>query len=152
MSISRDELINILSVVSFLGHYEREMHAAEKKVLLAIFKAASVTHEEHEKMKSNHSLDGMLKQLQSEDAKHKLVELMALVAGADGVLQDEERTIIKKIMKRVGVKDDHPYFDDDNLDVANVRANVGKILNSLKDIPAWQWINLPATLLDIVII
>ena len=31
MSISRDELINILSVVSFLGHSEREMHAAEKK-------------------------------------------------------------------------------------------------------------------------
>ena len=136
MSISRDELINILSVVSFLGHFESEMNAAEKKVLMAIFKAASVTHEEHEKMKSNHSLDGMLNQLQSDDAKHTLVELMALVAGADGVLQDEERTIIKKIMKRVGVTDDHPYFDDDNLDVANVRANVGKILSSLKDISA----------------
>ena len=136
MSISRDELINILSVVSFLGHYEREMNAAEKKVLMAIFKAASVTHEEHEKMKSNHSLDGMLNQLQSDDAKHTLVELMTLVAVADGVLQDEERTIIKKIMKRVGVTDDHPYFDDDNLDIANVRANVGKILSSLKDISA----------------
>ena len=136
MSISRDELINILSVESFLGHYEREMHAAEKKVLMAIFKVASLTQEEHEKMKANHSLEGMLKQLQSDDAKHTLVELMALVAGADGVLQDEERTIIKKIMKRVGVKDDHPYFDNDNLDVANVRANVGKILSSLKDISA----------------
>ena len=136
MSISRDELINILSVVSFLGHFESEMNAAEKKVLMAIFKAASVTHEEHEKMKSNHSLDGMLNLLQSDDAKHTLVELMALIAGADGVLQDEERTIIKKIMKRVGVTDDHPYFDDDNLDIANVRANVGKILSSLKDISA----------------
>ena len=134
MSLSRDELINILSVVSFLGHYEREMHAAEKKVLMAIFKAASVTHEEHEKMKSIHSLDGMLKHIQSVDAKHTLVELMALVAGADGVLKDEEKTIIKKIMKRIGVTDDHPYFDDDNLDVVNVRANVGKILNSLKNI------------------
>ena len=136
MSISRDELINILSVVSFLGHFESEMNAEEKKVLMAIFKAASVTHEEHEKMKSNYSLDGMLNQLQSDDAKHTLVELMALVAGADGVLQDEERIIIKKIMKRVGVTDDHPYFDDDNLDIANVSANVGKILSSLKDISA----------------
>ena len=136
MSLSRDELINILSVVSFLGHYETEMHPAEKKLLMAIFKAASVTHEEHEKMKSSHSLDGMLKQLQSVDAKHTLVELMALVAGADGVLKDEEKTIIKKIMKRIGVTDDHPYFDDDNLDVVNVRANVGEILNSLKNISA----------------
>ena len=134
MSISRDELINILSVVSFLGHYEREMHAAEKKVLMAIFKAASVTHEEHEKMKSSHSLDGMLEQLQSVDAKHTLVELMALVAGADGVLKDEEKIIIKKIMKRIGVTDYHHYFDDDNLDVVNVSANVVKILNSLKNI------------------
>ena len=39
-------------------------------------------------------------------------------------------------MKRVGVKDDHPYFEDDNLDIANVRSNVGKILSSLKDISA----------------
>ena len=114
MSLSRDELINILSVVSFLGHYEREMHAAEKKVLMAIFKAASVTHEEHEKMKSSHSLDGMLKQLQSVDAKHTLVELMALVAGADGVLKDEEKTIIKKIMKRIGVTDDHHNVIEDD--------------------------------------
>jgi len=134
MSLSRDELINILSVVSFLGHYEREMHAAEKKVLMAIFKAASVTHEEHEKMKSSHSLDGMLKQLQSVDAKHTLVELMALVAAADGVFEEEERVIIKKIMKRLDISDDHPYFDDDNLDVKSVRANVGKILNSFKSL------------------
>jgi len=52
------------------------------------------------------------------------------------VLQDEERTIIKKIMKRVGVTDDHPYFNDNNLDITKVRANVGKILSSLKDISA----------------
>ena len=43
MSISRDELVNILSVVSFLAHAEMDVHLAEKKVLIAIFKAARIT-------------------------------------------------------------------------------------------------------------
>ena len=59
---------------------------------------------------------------------------MALVAASDGVFEDEERIIIKKIMKRIDVDDDHPYFDDNNLDVPSVRANVGNILNSFKDL------------------
>jgi uncharacterized membrane protein YebE (DUF533 family) len=59
---------------------------------------------------------------------------MALVAASDGVFEDEERVIIQKIMKRIGVADDHPYFDNNNLDVPSVRANVRKILNSFKDL------------------
>ncbi len=132
MTISRDELVNVLTVVNFLAHAEREMHAAEKKVLIAVFKAAAITPEEQKQMKENTSLEEMLKHIQSVEAKHALVELMALVAASDGVFEDEERVIIKKIMKRIGVADDHPYFDDNNLDIPSVRANVGKILNSFK--------------------
>ena len=132
MSISRDELVNIFSVLSFLAHVERDAHVAEKKVLIAVFKAARITQEEQKIMKSNTSLEEMLKHIQSVDATHTLVELMALVAASDGVFEDEERVIIKKIMKRIRVADDHPYFDDNNLDVPSVRANVGKILNSIK--------------------
>ncbi|MDP6295877.1 MAG: TerB family tellurite resistance protein [SAR324 cluster bacterium] len=134
MPISRDELVNVLTVVSFLAHAEREMHVAEKKVLIATFKAIAITPEEQEQMKANTSLEEMLKHIQSKEAKHALVELMALVAASDGVFEDEERVIIQKIMKRIGVADDHPYFDNNNLDVPSVRANVGKILNSFKDL------------------
>jgi tellurite resistance protein len=134
MPISRDELINVLTVVSFLAHAEREMHVAEKKVLIAVFKAAGITQEEQNKMKSNTSLEEMLKHIQSAEAKHALVELMALVAASDGVFEDEERVIIRKIMKRINVDDDHPYFEDDSLAVPSVRANVGKILNSFKEL------------------
>ena len=132
MSISRDELVNVLTVVSFLAHAEREMHAAEKKVLIAAFKAASITPEEQEQMKANTSLEKMLEHIQSVEAKHALVELMALVAASDSEFEDEERVIIKKIMKRIDVADDHPYFDDNNLNVPSVRANVWKILDSFK--------------------
>ena len=134
MPISRDELVNVLTVVSFLAHAEREMHVAEKKVLIATFKAIAITPEEQEQMKANTSLEEMLKHIQSKEAKHALVELMALVAASDGVFEDEERVIIQKIMKRIDVADDHPYFDNNNLDVPSVRANVGKILNSFKDL------------------
>jgi len=132
MSITRDELVNIFSVVSYLAHAEKEMHVAEKKVMIALFKASRITPEEQNIMKSKTSLEEMLKQIQSVEAKHTLIELMALVAAADGVFEDEERVIINKIMKRIGVSDDHPYFDENNLDVTNVRANVSRILNSLK--------------------
>ena len=133
MSISRDELVNILSVVSFLAHADREMQVSEKKVLIATFKAAAITPEEQQQMKSSTSLDGMLNHIQSDEAKHALIELMALVAGADGVFEDEERVVIQKIMKRIGISAEHPYFDDNNLvDIPTVRANVGKILNSFK--------------------
>ena len=132
MSISRDELVNVLTVVSFLAHAEREMHAAEKKVMIAAFKAASITPEEQEQMKANTSLEEMLEHIQSVEAKHALVELMALVAASDSEFEDEERVIIKKIMKRIDVADDHPYFDDNNLNVPSVRANVWKILDSFK--------------------
>jgi tellurite resistance protein len=134
MPISRDELINVLTVVSFLAHAEREMHVAEKKVLIAAFNAVAITPEEQEQMKANTSLEEMLKHIQSPEAKHALVELMALVAASDGVFEDEERVIIRKIMKRINVDDDHPYFEDDSLDVPSVRANVGKILNSFKEL------------------
>ena len=130
MSISRDELVNIFSVVSFLAHAERDVHVAEKKVLIAVFKAAGITQEEQEKMKSNTSLEEMLKHIQSVETKHTLVELMALVAASDSEFEDEERVIIKKIMKRIDVADDHPYFDDNNLNVPSVRTNVWKILDS----------------------
>jgi len=35
MSISREELVNILSVVSFLAHADRDVQVSEKKVLIA---------------------------------------------------------------------------------------------------------------------
>jgi len=54
MSISRDELVNIFSVVSFLAHAERDVHVAEKKVLIAVFKAAGITQEEQKNNEIKH--------------------------------------------------------------------------------------------------
>ena len=88
MSISRDELVNIFSGLSFLAHAERDAHVAEKKVLIAVFKAARITQEEQKIMKSNTSLEEMLKHIQSLEAKHTMVELIDLVAASNVVFED----------------------------------------------------------------
>ena len=134
MAVNREELVTILSIVSYLAHADGEMHPAAKKVLIATFKAISITAEEQKQMKSSASLEVMLKNIQSDEAKNALVDLLALVAGADGVFDDEERVVIKKILKKLKMPKDHPYFDDQNLDVPTVRKNVGKILNSFKSL------------------
>ena len=77
----------------------------------------------------------MIQEIKTDDAKTGLVDMMALVAGADGVFEEEEKLLIKKVMKRVGIKpEEHTYFKDDtNLDIAMVRSNAKKILQNLTE-------------------
>ena len=57
MALSRDEFIDILTIVNYLAHSDGDMHPAEKKVLIATFKAGAVTPEEQGKMKDKSSLE-----------------------------------------------------------------------------------------------
>jgi tellurite resistance protein len=101
---------------------------------MTLFKAIGVTKEEQATMKAKTSIGSLLEEIQSDEAKSALVDTLALVAGADGVFEEEERTFITKVMKQIGMKpSDHPYFQDGgNLDIKTVRGNVKQILESLK--------------------
>ena len=131
--MERKEFLDILSIMNHMAHVDGQMHPAEKKVLIAVFKASKVTAEEQKLIAGRSSLEEMIKEIQSDDAKNGLVDMMALVAGADGVFDDEEKLLIKKVMKRVGISpEEHSYFqDDNNLDIAMVRSNAKKILQNL---------------------
>ena len=131
--MERKEFLDILSIMNHMAHVDGQMHPAEKKVLIAVFKVAKVTTEEQKLIAGRSSLEEMIKEIQSDDAKNGLVDMMALVAGADGVFDDEEKLLIKKVMKRVGISpEEHSYFqDDNNLDIAMVRSNAKKILQNL---------------------
>ena len=133
--MERKEFLDILSIMNHMAHADGQMHPAEKKVLIAVFKAAKVTGEEQELIRGRSSLEEMIQEIQTDDAKTGLVDMMALVAGADGVFEDEEKLLIKKVMKRVGIKpEEHTYFKDDtNLDIAMVRSNAKKILQNLTE-------------------
>ena len=131
--MDRKEFLDILSIMNHMAHADGQMHPAEKKVLIAVFKAAKVTPEEQELIRGRSSLEEMIREIKTDDAKTGLVDMMALVAGADGVLEEEEKLLIKKVMKRVGITpEEHTYFqDENNLDIALVRSNAKKILQSI---------------------
>ncbi|MGA0887484.1 MAG: TerB family tellurite resistance protein [bacterium] len=138
MSVNRQEYLDIISIVSHLARSDGDIADSEKKVLLTLFKAIGVTKEEQAAMKAKTSIGSLLEEIQSDEAKSALVDTLALVAGADGVFEDEERTFITKVMKRIGMEpSEHPYFQDGgNLDIKTVRANVKQILESLKSATA----------------
>ena len=123
--MDRKEFLDILSIMNHMAHADGQMHPAEKKVLIAVFKAAKVTPEEQKLIQCRSSLEEMIREIKTDDAKTGLVDMMALVAGADGVFEEEEKLLIKKVMKRVGIPpEEHTYFQDEhNLDIALVRSN-----------------------------
>ena len=131
--MDRKEFLDILSIMNHMAHADGQMHPAEKKVLIAVFKAAKVTPEEQKLIQGLSSLEEMIREIKTDDAKTGLVDMMALVAGADGVFEEEEKLLIKKVMKRVGITpEEHTYFqDENNLDIALVRSNAKKILQSI---------------------
>ena len=134
MSVNRQEYLDIISIVSHLARSDGDIADSEKKVLMTLFKAIGVTKEEQAAMKAKTSIGSLLEEIQSDEAKSALVDTLALVAGADGVFEEEERTFITKVMKRIGMEpSEHLYFQDGgNLDIKTVRANVKQILESLK--------------------
>jgi tellurite resistance protein len=138
MSVNRQEYLDIISIVSHLARSDGDVADSEKKVLMTLFKAIGVTKEEQAAMKAKTSIGSLLEEIQSDEAKSALVDTLALVAGADGVFEDEERTFITKVMKRIGMEpSEHPYFQDGGeLDIKTVRANVKQILESLKSATA----------------
>ena len=131
--MDRKEFLDILSIMNHMAHADGQMHPAEKKVLIAVFKAAKVTPEEQKLIQGRSSLEEMISEIKTDDAKTGLVDMMALVAGADGVFEEEEKLLIKKVMKRVGITpEEHTYFqDENNLDIALVLSNAKKILQSI---------------------
>ena len=131
--MERNEFLDIISIVSHMANVDGQMLPEEKKVLIAIYKAAKITPEEQKQIRGHSSMEEMIEEIKTEDAKKTLVDLLALVAGADGVFEDEEELFIKKVMKRVGITpEEHPYFKDrSNLDITLVRSNAKSILQAI---------------------
>ena len=134
MALSRDEFLDILTIVNYLAHSDGEMHPAEKKVLIATFRAGAVTPEEQGKMKGKSSLEEMLQEVKSDEAKQTLIDLLALVASADGHFDEEERVVTVKVMRKLGMDlEAYRFFKEgQDLDIASVRASVMEILSEIK--------------------
>ena len=58
--MDRKEFLDILSIMNHMAHADGQMHPAEKKVLIAVFKAAKVTPEEQKLIQGRSSLEEMI--------------------------------------------------------------------------------------------
>ena len=94
--MDRKEFLDILSIMNHMAHADGQMHPAEKKVLIAVFKAAKVTPEEQKLIQGRSSLEEMIREIKSDDAKTGLVDMMALVAGQMEYLRKRKNYSLKK--------------------------------------------------------
>ena len=70
--MERNEFLDILTILNHLAHADGEMHPSEKKVLIALFRAAKVTPEEQEQIRRHTSLEEMMEEINSDEAKKAL--------------------------------------------------------------------------------
>lgn len=136
MDLNREEFLDILMLARHMAMADGEMHPNEKKVLVALFNSIGVTPEEQEKLRSKSSIGALMKEVQSEEARLALVDVLALVAGADGKFEDEEKHFIFRVMKKLNMDpNDHPYFEGGtNLDMKKIRSNINAIINKIKQL------------------
>ena len=85
--MERNEFLDILTVLNHLAHADGEMHPSEKKVLIALFRAAKVTPEEQEQIRRHTSLEEMMEEINSDEAK-KVVEGMLFGWDQEPVVRD----------------------------------------------------------------
>jgi len=136
MSFNRKEFLSILMLAKHMATADGELDPVEKKVLIALFNTLKVTAEEQAELKEKGSLEALIKEVTSEEAKNALVDVLALVAGADGDFADEERTFITSVMKRLGMDPSaHAYMKEGgDLDLGKINKNVKAIITNIKDL------------------
>lgn len=134
MSLDRNEFMDILFMAKHMASSDGEMHPMEKKVLYALFKAIGVNHDELENIKSKTSIEQSINALVSHEAKQILIDVLVLVASADNKFEEEERQLIVKVMRKLGMDPQaHPYFSEGNaLNVEKIRSNVKLIIGRVK--------------------
>ena len=136
MGLARDEFLDILFLARHMASADGEFHPMEKKVLVALFKAMGVSPQEAESIRNKSSLETAIQDLQSEASKQILVDVLILVASADGIFDDDERTFIRRVMQRLHMPTDkHPYLKEgEQPDIENIRHNVRIIIENIRDL------------------
>lgn len=132
-SMTREQFKTILVMAKHMASSDQEFHPMEKKVLMAMFKAMDITHEEQNTMKTV-SLKDAIKSIVSDEAKNTLIDVLILMASADGKFEENEQEFIYKVMSHLHMDPSkHAYFKKDGaLDLANVRHNVKNIMSKIK--------------------
>ena len=132
MKISRDEFLDIMLMASHMAGADGSIDVSEKKVMVALFKSIGITPQEQAQIKKRGSLKEAMSHLR-EDAKILLIDVLLLIASADGKFEKNEREFVLKVMKKINMQPkDHPCFRDNaNIDLPKIRSNIKHIVNQI---------------------
>jgi len=113
MGLNREEFLNIILLANHMANADNELHPVEKKVLISLYKTIKVTPEEQSRLSQKASVAELLQEIKSEEAQNALIDILIMVAGADGKFEKEEKVFIFRIMKSLEMNpSDHPAFQE----------------------------------------
>lgn len=137
-TIKRNEFISTLMLAYHMASADGDLHPSEKAILVKLFNSLGITKEEMQKLKKEISLSEAVAQVQDEEMQLALVDVLLLVAAADGVVTEEEMSFVIKVMKRINMDPSfHPYFSHDKeVDIESVKANVSAIIYNIRALSA----------------
>ncbi|MGK5093216.1 TerB family tellurite resistance protein [Deltaproteobacteria bacterium TL4] len=135
MSISRKELLSILTLATHMSQCDGAMALNEKKILLEIYKAIKVSKEEQAFLLGKKvSIEKVINEIQTAEIRKLLVEVLLLVSAADGTIDTHEEDFIFKIMKRLNMKKSNfIYFDKEGkINVGKLQEDIDAIMKNIK--------------------
>ena len=116
-----------------MANVDGELHPAEKKILVALFKSIGVTPDEEVELRTKKSLEKMFEEMKSKQAKNILIDVLAMIAEADGKYVQSEIQFIQRASKRLNLDiSNHPFFKGSGqLDMEKVHQNVEAIIDNI---------------------
>lgn len=111
MSVNRSEFVSILVFATHIAKIDGFLKNSEKKLLIQLAQEASLTDEEMSAAHDADSLESSIKSIQSNDSKTLLINILYLVASADGEFDRDENAFILKVIQRLELDENQfPYF------------------------------------------
>lgn len=133
MSDRKQELASILFLARYLASVDGEFQYAEKVVFKELVDSFGIDSDE---LQSNKSvpIPELIDRLESEESRKLLLEVLTVIASADGSFQEKERLFISKVMDRIGVSsDDFSLFRaESELEIKEIYENIQGFLENIK--------------------
>ena len=122
-----------MALATHMSQCDGEMALSEKKILLNLYKAIHVTKQEQAFLLKKRSLDLMLGEILTEEVRGEMLNVLLLVAAADGTIDPNELNFIEKVMRRLDMrKSDYIYFNEDGkIDVPKLQRDIAAIIENV---------------------
>jgi len=136
MEDAQEALLNILFLARCLASADGEFATSEKKAFQALIEAAEVDKGAlHILFEEKQSIATALSRLHSKEAKMLLVDVLLVIACADGVFEEKEKIFMTKVMNQIGlISGEHPLFEPNgDVEVNEIFENMDVFIGGIRE-------------------